>query len=627
MSVPVTKMTKIGLLIQKLRIEKGWTQKEVAENIGVSEKAVGKWEQGKGDPDKELLLPIARLFGITAEELLEGQLRKVENGFSMSVLERVAIGGIPAVDQALSKGINLLGVDEYQNTIFDYIYKHGKIELLKYAIQNGWLKKIDFVVYDYEYVKGFDGRYKQTLLPHFGVLYARPKAEQNITYSMATPTDRNGTRIGPDVRVLSFGNRQSGYQSTFPIPARIKSEVKSYTADVYGMLSLIFMHEDLDLLSKIPFYQFFLETTRISELVSTYLKRKTFSESFINEICKDNDTYLAMIEMAAKEGKTSLVQNLASKFNPEVHYFPKEMLKHLVCLNHPIVNERILERVDPSNYHSFIKDVLLYNKTLYSKLPLGTKMMSASIVSETLDLDSKEMDGALLYLKPENIILSKKTELLNKYFRRVDEATNTVRAFLNDLTNVKPKANGDYVLDSKMVQRFDTLFKSHFKFKPVIREYDGDKILPSNPAALELLKRGIEDVRYLQDIMKENRDKLTIESLMNVIELTYQTSMKCKYSSLYDDAILALAPYLNITQKSIMLSFYNRDNPTLIGQLLKQGAVVLLSNRLPSRVDDVVWTYNRFLEDSEYKSSQDDQRLRDSTDHIKTMQFKQLFLK
>ena len=48
-----------GQFLNQLRREKGWTQKDLAERLYVSDKAVSKWERGLSLPDVSLLLPLA----------------------------------------------------------------------------------------------------------------------------------------------------------------------------------------------------------------------------------------------------------------------------------------------------------------------------------------------------------------------------------------------------------------------------------------------------------------------------------------------------------------------------------------------------------------------------------------
>ncbi len=61
---------EIGEVIRKYRKEKQMTQEEMATRLGVTAPAVNKWEKGNSFPDVALLSPIARVLGITTDELL-----------------------------------------------------------------------------------------------------------------------------------------------------------------------------------------------------------------------------------------------------------------------------------------------------------------------------------------------------------------------------------------------------------------------------------------------------------------------------------------------------------------------------------------------------------------------------
>lgn len=65
---------KIGKLILKLRQEKKLTQKELAQKLNVSDKAVSKWECGYGIPDITLLEHISRVFDIPVKIILQGEI-------------------------------------------------------------------------------------------------------------------------------------------------------------------------------------------------------------------------------------------------------------------------------------------------------------------------------------------------------------------------------------------------------------------------------------------------------------------------------------------------------------------------------------------------------------------------
>lgn len=62
-----------GTTIKRLREQHGMTQAELAQVIGVSSKAVSKWETAKGLPDIALLQPLAQALGISVIELMNGE--------------------------------------------------------------------------------------------------------------------------------------------------------------------------------------------------------------------------------------------------------------------------------------------------------------------------------------------------------------------------------------------------------------------------------------------------------------------------------------------------------------------------------------------------------------------------
>ncbi len=64
---------KIGVFICEARKAKGLTQKQLSEALGVTDKAVSKWERGVSCPDISLLTPLAGVLGVTVTELLAGE--------------------------------------------------------------------------------------------------------------------------------------------------------------------------------------------------------------------------------------------------------------------------------------------------------------------------------------------------------------------------------------------------------------------------------------------------------------------------------------------------------------------------------------------------------------------------
>ena len=63
----------IGKFIAEERKRKGYTQKQLSEKLGISDKTISKWECGNGFPEVSLLLPLCGELDITVNELLSGE--------------------------------------------------------------------------------------------------------------------------------------------------------------------------------------------------------------------------------------------------------------------------------------------------------------------------------------------------------------------------------------------------------------------------------------------------------------------------------------------------------------------------------------------------------------------------
>lgn len=70
---------RIGAFISKRRRAKGWTQSALAEKLGITDKAVSKWETGRSLPDLSLFIPLCTLLDITLNELFAGECIPEEN--------------------------------------------------------------------------------------------------------------------------------------------------------------------------------------------------------------------------------------------------------------------------------------------------------------------------------------------------------------------------------------------------------------------------------------------------------------------------------------------------------------------------------------------------------------------
>ena len=81
---------KIGTFISECRKEKGLTQAQFAEKLGVSDKSVSRWENGRTMPDMSLYEDICGILGVQVSELLYA--RRMEDQEKITRGERSALG-------------------------------------------------------------------------------------------------------------------------------------------------------------------------------------------------------------------------------------------------------------------------------------------------------------------------------------------------------------------------------------------------------------------------------------------------------------------------------------------------------------------------------------------------------
>lgn len=70
---------KIGKFIAKCRKENGYTQASLAEKLGITDRAISKWENGKSMPDASIMLELCELLKINVNELLTGEHIMMDN--------------------------------------------------------------------------------------------------------------------------------------------------------------------------------------------------------------------------------------------------------------------------------------------------------------------------------------------------------------------------------------------------------------------------------------------------------------------------------------------------------------------------------------------------------------------
>ena len=79
--------SKVGAFIAARRRSRGLTQRQLAEQLHVSDKAVSKWERGHSLPDIELLEPLADALNATVTELLRGEALSPETALPLGEVE------------------------------------------------------------------------------------------------------------------------------------------------------------------------------------------------------------------------------------------------------------------------------------------------------------------------------------------------------------------------------------------------------------------------------------------------------------------------------------------------------------------------------------------------------------
>ena len=93
----------IGDKILNLRKARGWSQEELAEQVGVTRQAVSRWESGSAKPDADKIVDICELFGVSADYLLRD---KYEGEGSLSC----ASAELPAPAQQRSPAVTAVQI-------------------------------------------------------------------------------------------------------------------------------------------------------------------------------------------------------------------------------------------------------------------------------------------------------------------------------------------------------------------------------------------------------------------------------------------------------------------------------------------------------------------------------------
>ena len=92
---------KIGKFIAKLRKEKNMTQLQLSLKLGVTDRAISKWENGRGMPDLSRMKPLCNELGITINDLLSGEV--IDKNNYQEKLEENILNTIDYTDEKIRK--------------------------------------------------------------------------------------------------------------------------------------------------------------------------------------------------------------------------------------------------------------------------------------------------------------------------------------------------------------------------------------------------------------------------------------------------------------------------------------------------------------------------------------------
>lgn len=131
---------EFGEFLKELRKEKGLTQKQLAEALFLSDKAVSKWERGLSFPDISLLMPLSEILEVTTTELLSG--KRIESNSQFTIDE---VNSLVSRTIVLSKEEAILQRRERQNriTIFSLSMIVVALELIFYITKGYSLIDMD----------------------------------------------------------------------------------------------------------------------------------------------------------------------------------------------------------------------------------------------------------------------------------------------------------------------------------------------------------------------------------------------------------------------------------------------------------------------------------------------------
>ncbi len=99
----------MGEIVSTLRREKGMTQKELADMLNITDKAVSKWERDIACPDTQTIPKLAEILGVSVEELINAKTTPVSGHKGAEYLINVILKAVPLAMGVAVSITSLLG--------------------------------------------------------------------------------------------------------------------------------------------------------------------------------------------------------------------------------------------------------------------------------------------------------------------------------------------------------------------------------------------------------------------------------------------------------------------------------------------------------------------------------------
>ena len=142
---------KIGKFIAELRKEKKMTQIDLANKLGITDRAISKWENGRGLPDLSLLTPLCEILDVSINELLSGS--RLDKKDYQEKLEKNIIDAIDYTDKKIRKTKKIFII------ILSVIIMFIALFMVMYGIDINRMrnnKSVIFSTWGYSYVPPID---------------------------------------------------------------------------------------------------------------------------------------------------------------------------------------------------------------------------------------------------------------------------------------------------------------------------------------------------------------------------------------------------------------------------------------------------------------------------------------